>query len=203
MEIQKIAEQLLTEKKVDCIIGYEKGFDDAHPMPCIISSPDAVQKLIFNNNCFHNLSKYVLRVRGKKIGVFVKGCDLFSLRELIKEHQVKREDLVIIALACDGIKDRQAIKRTEDKLAAKCIHCGVKIPKEDVDYVIGVEKIKQTIQGEGIDKELLAKLSDDLGKDFVDSILNSYQKDEAGIYEQRERVSELKEKLENRSKVEG
>ncbi len=46
-------------------------------------------------------------------------------------------------------------------------------------------------------KELLAKLSDDLGKEFIDALLNANQKDESGIYEQRERVSELKKKLEN------
>lgn len=46
-------------------------------------------------------------------------------------------------------------------------------------------------------KELLAKLQDQLGKEFVDSILNADQKDETGIYDQRERIAELKKKLEN------
>ncbi len=45
-------------------------------------------------------------------------------------------------------------------------------------------------------KELLLKFQDELGKDFVVSIINAEQKDEAGIYEQRERVAELKKKLE-------
>jgi len=44
-------------------------------------------------------------------------------------------------------------------------------------------------------KELLLKLENELGKDLVDSIMNANQKDEAGIYEQRERVDELKKKL--------
>jgi pyruvate-ferredoxin/flavodoxin oxidoreductase len=44
-------------------------------------------------------------------------------------------------------------------------------------------------------KELIVKLQDQLGKEFVDSIINADQKDEAGIYEQRERVKELKNKL--------
>lgn len=44
-------------------------------------------------------------------------------------------------------------------------------------------------------KELLLKLENELGKEFVDSIMNANQKDEAGIYEQRERVDELKKKL--------
>lgn len=46
-------------------------------------------------------------------------------------------------------------------------------------------------------KELIAKLQDQLGKEFVDSILNADQKDETGIYDQRERVNELKKKLES------
>lgn len=43
--------------------------------------------------------------------------------------------------------------------------------------------------------ELLVRLQDQLGADFVNSIINANQKDEAGIYEQRERVAELKKKL--------
>lgn len=44
-------------------------------------------------------------------------------------------------------------------------------------------------------KELLGRLSDQLGKEFADSIINADQKDETGIYDQRERVAELKKKL--------
>jgi pyruvate-ferredoxin/flavodoxin oxidoreductase len=43
--------------------------------------------------------------------------------------------------------------------------------------------------------ELLKKLAPKLGDDFVNSIVNANQKDEAGIYDQRERVAALKQKL--------
>jgi pyruvate-ferredoxin/flavodoxin oxidoreductase len=43
--------------------------------------------------------------------------------------------------------------------------------------------------------ELLKKLAPKLGDDFVSGLLNANQKDEAGIYEQRERVAALKQKL--------
>ncbi len=43
--------------------------------------------------------------------------------------------------------------------------------------------------------ELLKKLASSLGDSFADAILHADQKDEAGIYEQRERVAALKEKL--------
>lgn len=45
-------------------------------------------------------------------------------------------------------------------------------------------------------RELTAKLQDKIGQDLVTAILNADQKDEVGIYEQRERVAELKKKLE-------
>ena len=44
-------------------------------------------------------------------------------------------------------------------------------------------------------KNLLKKLSSDLGEKLVDDIINADQKDESGIYEQRERVKILNEKL--------
>lgn len=44
-------------------------------------------------------------------------------------------------------------------------------------------------------KDLLKKLSSVLGDELVNNILNADQKDEAGIYEQRERVESLKKKL--------
>ncbi|MFA7421993.1 MAG: pyruvate:ferredoxin (flavodoxin) oxidoreductase [Melioribacteraceae bacterium] len=45
-------------------------------------------------------------------------------------------------------------------------------------------------------KELIVKLQDQIGEGLVNAILNADQKDEVGIYEQRERVAELKKKLE-------
>ena len=44
-------------------------------------------------------------------------------------------------------------------------------------------------------KTLLKKLSADLGDKLAEDLLNADQKDEAGIYEQRERVNDLKTKL--------
>lgn len=48
-----------------------------------------------------------------------------------------------------------------------------------------------------IAKELVKKLSAELGEKFADDLINAEQKDEAGVHEQRERVAELKEKLKN------
>lgn len=44
-------------------------------------------------------------------------------------------------------------------------------------------------------KSLLKKLSSEIGEKLVDELINASQKDEAGIYEQRLRVDELRKKL--------
>ena len=44
-------------------------------------------------------------------------------------------------------------------------------------------------------RELLASFENELGKEFVDAMINANQSDEAGIDAQRERVQELKNKL--------
>ncbi len=51
-------------------------------------------------------------------------------------------------------------------------------------------------------KELLSSLKDVVGNDLADSILNADQTDEAGIQEQRERVTKLKEILEKEDSIE-
>ncbi len=47
----------------------------------------------------------------------------------------------------------------------------------------------------GMAKELLALLSAEVGEDLASAILNADQSSEAGIYDQRDRVEELKQKL--------
>jgi pyruvate-ferredoxin/flavodoxin oxidoreductase len=49
----------------------------------------------------------------------------------------------------------------------------------------------------GYARELVGSLRDQLGGELVDAILNAGQSDEAGIYEQRERVATLKQKLQS------
>jgi pyruvate-ferredoxin/flavodoxin oxidoreductase len=46
-------------------------------------------------------------------------------------------------------------------------------------------------------KDLLLRLTNDIGEELVNELINARQKDEVGIQEQRERVNKLKEKLTN------
>ena len=51
-------------------------------------------------------------------------------------------------------------------------------------------------------RELLGKLKTDVGKDLTEALINADQSDEAGIYDQRDRVEKLKKMLEKSDKAE-
>jgi len=113
--IQDTARQLLENKRVDVVIGFEKGTIPLRSTPCFIRKADDVQKLVWNGDCENNLATY-LRKREERVAVVAKGCDSRAIVELIKEKQINREQLQIIGVPCTGVFDR---KKIEQKLGGK------------------------------------------------------------------------------------
>jgi len=113
--IRGIARKLLSDKKVDLIIGYEQGSLPLRTTPCFIDKIEDVQRLVWNACCDANLSKYVIG-RKEKVGIIAKGCDARSMVACIVEKQVPRENVVIIGVPCLGVIDR---KKVESKLEGK------------------------------------------------------------------------------------
>jgi ferredoxin len=103
------ARELLTDGKVDVIIGYERGSVPLRSAPCFITDPDDVERLIWEPSCGINLANY-LKERKIKVGIIAKGCDSRSTVLLIKENQIKREDITIIGVPCEGVIDRRKIE---------------------------------------------------------------------------------------------
>jgi formate dehydrogenase (coenzyme F420) beta subunit len=127
------AKELLEGGKVNIIIGYESYKDRTKPV--FITKAEDAPKLTFNNYSLNNLSVYLTKkeIRNKgKIGIVVKGCDVRTIIMLIKESQIKREDIFIIGMACAGVvKDFGANTQSD-----KCSICSVKTP-EMYDIMIG------------------------------------------------------------------
>jgi len=114
-QLQEETKKLLQEKKVDIIIGYEKS-PDGSSTPCFVEKEDEAEKLIWDESCVYNLSDYLPQLRDslrspelvklkteneKPVGIITKGCDVKSIVGLIQENQIKREDVVIIAMECE------------------------------------------------------------------------------------------------------
>ncbi|NOX96718.1 MAG: coenzyme F420 hydrogenase [Nitrospirae bacterium] len=149
--LQEKVGKLLREKKVALVIGYEMAGDGISTTPCFIEREDEVERLVWNEHCVYNLSRYLIETRelasspSPKIGVVAKGCDVKSIIGLIQENQIKRDEVVIIGMECEGqfdvegerqfkveglkLKDKDKDKDKEGKLLEKCKACEVHIPK--------------------------------------------------------------------------
>lgn len=106
--IRDIAKQLLCEKKVKLIIGYEQGTVPLRSTPCFVDKIEDVQRLVWNATCDVNLAKYLVG-RKEKAAVIAKGCDARSIVVCINEKQIAREKVFIIGVPCSGIVDRKKV----------------------------------------------------------------------------------------------
>lgn len=95
---------------VDVVIGYKKGLDALHPVPCFITSAEEVDGLVLDPACVHNLAAYLPSVK-KKAAVVVKGCDSRTVVQLLQEGLINRENVVVIGVPCQGtVSARKVLK---------------------------------------------------------------------------------------------
>ena len=119
--IRRISEQILSQGKVDIVIGFKKGSLEFMTEPFIARTKEATQELIFDCNCRMNLVNYLTN-RSEKIGIVVKGCDSRNLVTHIIENKIRRDQLYIIGVPCTGLADKNALSKT-DVLQANCKTC--------------------------------------------------------------------------------
>lgn len=121
--MKKRAIELLKEGKVDRVLAYEKGLFEYDNTPAIFTTEEEINaKFIFNDYCIANLSKYLVKETLKeqgKVAVFLKPCDTYSFNQLVAEHRVKRENVYVIGIECNGMKDHA----NGDKLYERCENC--------------------------------------------------------------------------------
>ncbi len=104
----KIKEKL---PELDLVIGWEQGFDPLRATPLFIRKEEDIERLIWSPLCVQNLAGYLTGLKGKKVGIIVKGCDSRSVIELLQENLINREEVYIFGLSCQGIVDVTKIKR--------------------------------------------------------------------------------------------
>lgn len=108
--IQKLREQagkLLSENKVELVIGYGEGTELTRVTPVFINSPGEVTGLTWGPFCINNLVKYLLEYRNRqgRVAVVVKGCDSRAINRLLSDHQVERDKIVVLGIPCSGLLD--------------------------------------------------------------------------------------------------
>lgn len=138
------AKELLQKGEAALVIGYAAGTKRGKTKPFFAYTPEECDRLIFTPECVNNLSIYLTRkfdFRKKgKVAIIAKGCDVKTINVLIQENQFKREDIVILGVACGGVVGKDVMlngsELTDDKKSIKCLTCDVKTPL-DFDHLIG------------------------------------------------------------------
>jgi formate dehydrogenase (coenzyme F420) beta subunit len=129
-QLRQTCRKLLEEGTVMVVIGYGRSSADGPVHPVFITRPEDADRLVWNDQCFANLSVYLtskaIRALGKP-AIVVKGCDARTLVVLEKDSQIDRGEIVAIGMACEGVGNPRA---------AKCLACDVHMPA-GVDVTIG------------------------------------------------------------------
>ena len=118
--LRDVVKGLFAEGKVNVVVGYERGSLPLRSRPCFVRSADDADRLVWDCFCANNLTVYLPRMFERpadpkmdysppKVGVVAKGCDARSVVGLLKEHQVPRENVVIIGVPCRGIVDAASV----------------------------------------------------------------------------------------------
>ncbi len=128
-QLQERVRYLLTEGSVDLFLGYKQGSNPLRITPYVVQDATSVDKLIWNLGCVNNLVTTLPKYAAHKVGILVKACDARSLIELLKLHQLKRENLYIIGVPCTGILDAA-------KVAEECPVASISTMTIQADQVV-------------------------------------------------------------------
>ncbi|MCK5035367.1 MAG: 4Fe-4S dicluster domain-containing protein [Candidatus Sabulitectum sp.] len=111
--LRKTIKTLVSEKKVDLFLGWEKGSLPLAATPLFVTTEEEADRAIFDVTCGNNLSIYFTKDKkqyaDKKVGIAVKGCDARSVVLNILEKQIKRENVVIVGVPCNGVLDKKKV----------------------------------------------------------------------------------------------
>jgi len=123
--LREEAKKLLSEKKVAVIVGYEAGTLPLTATPCFISTPEEVDRLVYNPFCVQSLAVYVTEIISqhrdsqkrlkpeektkKVVGIVARGCTSRSLVIHLQEKQYGRDEVVILGVPCRGYVDSKKL----------------------------------------------------------------------------------------------
>jgi ferredoxin len=114
-KIREAAKRLLSEKRVDSVIGFRRGTVPFMNEPFLAKTPEQADQFVWDGNCGINLANYLPKRTGN-IAITAKGCDSRSIVIHLLENQIKREQLYILGIPCQAMTDKTKI---QEKLNGK------------------------------------------------------------------------------------
>lgn len=108
--IRSEASRLLETGEVELVVGFRKGSIPMVSRPWLARTPQEAKELHWDGFCNLNLANYLTKRQGK-VAVVAKGCDSRSLVLHLQEHQILREQIVILGVPCQGMLDRRRLQK--------------------------------------------------------------------------------------------
>ena len=126
--IRDAARQYLEGGEVTCVIGYERSKGDA-VRPAFIYEAAEADRLVWSAECNLNLVTYLHNFKHSprrgvpvpKVAVVVRPCDARSVVLLLHEEQIKRENVKVIGVTCQGTE-------INGELRLACTTCQERVP---------------------------------------------------------------------------
>ena len=120
--------ELLADGTVTKVLGWTPGDFFYDVTPAFFTSAEELDKLVYDNFCGANLSKYLIGAcktqETGKIAVLLKPCDTYSFNQLLTEHRIDRDKIYVIGLGCRGMVDIEKIRAQGIKGITKVIDNG-------------------------------------------------------------------------------
>jgi ferredoxin len=136
--LQTLGRRLLEGNEVDVVIGHRRTSLGSVTQPHFARTPDECAELVWCPTAVGNLTTHLTRPAIRDLGrpaVVVKGCEVAGITVLERENQLKRENLSIIGVTCEGMMEPDPAAAASQRLS-KCLGCAVRMPA-GCDHVVG------------------------------------------------------------------
>ena len=150
---------------LDCVIGWEQGYDPLHATPLFIRTEADLDRLNISPLAVHNLATYATGFKGKKIGIVVRGCHSRSIIELLTEKLIERDEVVLFGLCCDGVVSQRKIRAALP--ADPGLVEAVEIGQDELQITVAGEKASIKMQDVLADKCQVCAYPDPLISDVL------------------------------------
>lgn len=140
-KIREISARLLKACQVEMIIGFRAGTMPMMNEPCFIKTAEEADQLVWDSNCGINLANYLTNRKEEKIGIIAKGCDSRNIVTHIIENKIKREQLVIIGVPCQGMVDKRKVAGAAEGEVLSVEEAGANLTVKTANGTLRLNKI--------------------------------------------------------------
>jgi len=138
--LQNAASEVLSAGRVGVVIGYGAGSLADQTTPIFVTETADCEKLVWGEACRNNLSTYVASApkRHERVALVAKTCDLGAIAGLVREGQLRRDQILVIGVQCPGLRDGSEV-------ATKCLACSGD-PHPVCDLVVTADGVQESCQ---------------------------------------------------------